>query len=94
MLRVRRACPAIGLGSPAFLDLGAPALLALRCEHAGEVYFVLHNLGAHPLELALPPCDAGCGLHDLLEGRSLATHEDGSCWLALEPYGYRWLRAG
>jgi maltose alpha-D-glucosyltransferase/alpha-amylase len=92
MLRLRRANPAFGLGRCEFLDLGAPALLALRCEHQGQVLYALHNLGAPPLELALPPCEAGCGLHDLLEGRALAPRDDGSCWLTVEPYGYHWLR--
>jgi maltose alpha-D-glucosyltransferase/alpha-amylase len=92
MLRLRRAHPAFGLGRCDFLDLGAPALLALRCEHQGQVLYALHNLGGQPLELALPPCEAGCGLHDLLEGQPLATHDDGSCWLTLAPYGYHWLR--
>ncbi|NML16570.1 alpha-amylase family protein [Azohydromonas caseinilytica] len=94
MLRLRRQCPAFGLGSCCFLDLGTPPLLAMRCEYEGKTYFALHNLGEHPLELALPPEASCAGLYDLLAGQPLETHCDGSCWLALEPYGYRWLRAG
>jgi hypothetical protein len=54
----------------------------------------VHNLGAEPqtVSMKLPGCDASHRLQDLLQEGTTQVGEKGEVELALEGYGYRWLR--
>jgi hypothetical protein len=54
----------------------------------------VHNLGAEPrtVPLTLEDCDATHRLVDLLEEGSTPVSDKGAVELAIEGYGYRWLR--
>jgi hypothetical protein len=54
----------------------------------------VHNLGTEPrsVPLTLENCDSTHRLVDLLQDGSAPVSDQGEVELALEGYGYRWLR--
>jgi hypothetical protein len=54
----------------------------------------VHNLGSEPqqVQVRLPECDDGHRLEDLLAVGTTPVAADGTVDLALDGYGYRWLR--
>ncbi len=92
MVRQRKHCPEFGWGKWAVLDAGDPAVLALVAWTDGEAAVSLHNLGDRAVEVRLS--------HPVLEGRRLVdvlgdgVYPPNGSRLALNPYGYRWLRTG
>jgi len=94
LIRRYRESPELGWGT--FEVLGQPhaAVLAHLTSWDDGALVALHNLGAEPrtVPLVLPGCGVTHRLEDLLTTGSTPLGEDGSVELALEGYGYRWLR--
>lgn len=97
MIRMRKEVPEIGWGDFTFLPAGTPQVLAMRYQWRNNSVVALHNLSAAPceLQLKLDRNYAGDrGLVNLLsEDHSFPTAR-GIHRILLEPYGYRWYRAG
>ncbi|SCX51090.1 trehalose synthase [Klenkia marina] len=90
----RKECPELGWGSFEVLDQPHAAVLAHLCSWDDGALVALHNLGAEPavVPVALDGCGAEHLLADLLVEGTTALDERGRAELALEGYGYRWLR--
>ena len=95
LVRVRRACREIGLGTVEILELdAAPSVLALRSEWKGSSVITLHNLADGPVTADIAPLlgeDGRCS-NLLKQEADLAQGEDGRCELRLAAYGFEWLR--
>ena len=90
----RKECPELGWGSFEVLEQPHAAVLAHLCSWDDGAHVALHNLGPEPVVV---PVDLdGCGaehlLADLLVEGTTAVDAQGRAELALEGYGYRWLR--
>ncbi len=83
LIAARKACPVIGRSDWEPLDAGDPAVFAHRASADGEAMLFLHNLSPSPRTAEL----AGVDLSD-----AEPVWASGDDPLALEPYGYRWLR--
>jgi hypothetical protein len=70
------------------------SVLAHACVWDDGTMVAVHNLGAEPrtVPVTLEGCDATHRLVDLLRECSTPVEEDGRAELALDGYGYRWLR--
>ena len=94
LVRRYRESPELGWGT--FEVLGQPhaQVLASLTSWDDGALVALHNLGAEPrtVPLVLPGCGVTHRLEDLLQNGSTSLADDGSVELALEGYGYRWLR--
>jgi len=91
-----RACPELAWGNYTVLDPGPGArpVFAHRCESESRTVLALHNLCAEPrlVPLALEGCDGSHRLVDLLQSGEAPISDEGTAEIALEGYGYRWLR--
>jgi glycosidase len=90
-----RASAEIGWGEFTLLDQPNPAVLAHRVTGAEGSMIALHNFSPEPAIVALTierPKDGEVDLLELLEAGSVEIPESGKVELALEGYGYRWLR--
>ncbi|MFI7589584.1 alpha-amylase family protein [Spongisporangium articulatum] len=89
-----RQCPELGWSTFHELEQPHAAVLAHRCTWDDGTLVALHNLG--PDGVQVPVTLDGCGsshrLVDLLEDGSTPLDGAGSATLALDGYGYRWLR--
>jgi maltose alpha-D-glucosyltransferase/alpha-amylase len=97
IIRMRKEVAEIGWGDFSILRPRALDVLALRYDWRDNSVVVVHNLSPEPREVWLDielPGDIGARLINLLsEDHSVATDSGKHCIL-LEPYGYRWYRAG
>jgi maltose alpha-D-glucosyltransferase / alpha-amylase len=97
IIRMRKEVPEVGWGDFAVLPTGNPGVLALRYDWRNNSVVFVHNLTATPCETRF-----AVGLSDgsekllvnLLGEEHSNAREDGKHHLVLEPYGYRWYRAG
>lgn len=90
-----RECPELGWSALDVLDQPHPAVLALRSSVDAATVITLHNLGPEPcvVPLTLPDAvDDGHRLVDLLEDGAADVGADGRVDVALDGYGFRWLR--
>jgi glycosidase len=94
LVRRYRESPELGWGTFEVLGQPHPQVLAHLSSWDDGALLALHNLGAEPrtVPLVLPDCGATHRLEDLLGTGSTPVADDGSVELALEGYGYRWLR--
>ena len=92
-IRTRKEPPELGWGTWRVLDTDQPSVLAHCCDWQGQVVLVLHNLGPEPVQLLLELSDVGAGSHmaELLADQHYEPAETGKP-LALDGFGYRWLR--
>lgn len=92
LIAAYRSCPELGWGT--FEELPQPdrAVLAHRSAWEDAAVVAVHNLGAEPTEVTLTVADGEVGLVDLLQAGELRTDHRGKATLALDGYGYRWLR--
>jgi len=92
-IRARKELPELGWGTWKVLDTDQPSVLALRCDWLGQGVLVLHNLGPEAVRVAVQLDDAKPGrpLAEVLANRRDDPVEAGRP-LALDGYGYRWLR--
>jgi trehalose synthase len=94
LIRRYRECPELGWGTYEVLGQPHPEVLASLSTWDDGALVALHNLGPEPrtVPIVLPGCGATHRLEDLLTVGSTPLADDGSVELALEGYGYRWLR--
>ena len=94
-LRMRRECPEISWGDWTLIDTGTPGLLVMRYQWHGHSLLFAHNFGRQPRAVWLDARHAGAErLVDLLGDAHSAPDESGRHAIKLDPYGYRWYRAG
>ena len=97
VIRMRKELPEVGWGDFTVLPQSDPALLMLRYDWRNNSVLFIHNLKPEPQELEFkakaigPECELLINL--LSEDHSHADKKGRHCIL-LEPYGYRWFRAG
>jgi maltose alpha-D-glucosyltransferase/alpha-amylase len=93
MIRLRKEHPEFGFGDCAILDADDPAVIGTRASWLGNTTIAVHNLADRParIRVALPDSEAS-HLLDALGGDRFAARPDGTVEVALEPYGFRWLR--
>ena len=94
LVRRYREAPELGWGDLEILDQPHRAVLAHRLSHDGASTVLVHNLGADALTvpLRLPDLDAEVRLVDQLCDGTEPVDDKGHVELALEGYGFRWLR--
>jgi maltose alpha-D-glucosyltransferase / alpha-amylase len=94
-IRMRRECPEISWGNWKILKTGGTAVLAMRYEWNGRVVTAIHNFSSKPQVVRIRSSDhAERVLIDLLATHDSTADERGNHRIELEPYGYRWFRAG
>jgi maltose alpha-D-glucosyltransferase / alpha-amylase len=93
LIRLRKECPEIGWGGWQIAATGSPHVLALAHEWRGNVVVCVHNLDGEPHEAVLRLARAD-RLTSLTDDETSVADRAGRHRLALEPYGYRWYRAG
>jgi trehalose synthase len=89
-----RASPEFGWGAFEVLPQPDPAVFAHSLRWDGRTVVALHNFAPHPLEapLSLGEAAGGWRLERMLGGESLQLDEAGKATVALDGYGYEWLR--
>lgn len=93
LVRRYRECPELGWTEVQVLEQPEPGVLALCSSVDDAAIVTVHNLGAEPVTVPLRiPDAAGQRLVDLLQSGDVQVDEQGRVELALEAYGYRWLR--
>jgi trehalose synthase len=94
LIRRYRESPELGWGRFSVLEQPHPAVLAHVCRWDDGALVALHNLGPEPLRvpLMLEDCGTEHRLQDLLQNGVTPLSEAGEAELALDGYGYRWLR--
>jgi hypothetical protein len=94
LIRRYRESPELGWGTYEVLGQPHPEVLASLSTWDDGALVALHNLGAEPrtVPLVLAGCDSSHRLEDLLVTQSTTIGDDGAVELALDGYGYRWLR--
>jgi trehalose synthase len=95
LIRRYRESPELGWASVKILDQPLRHVLAHECAWDDRRLVAVHNLS--PVACTVPLTLDGCGrddhLVDLLQDAGhIAPDDDGRCEVALEGYGYRWLR--
>jgi maltose alpha-D-glucosyltransferase/alpha-amylase len=96
MIRMRKEAPEIGWGTFEVLDCGDAGVLAMRYEWRNNAVIIIHNFHDKPVEITF---DTGLGddgniLIDIADGSDSRTEDDDKHHMVVEPYGYRWYRAG
>jgi len=97
IIRMRKEVPEIGWGDFDILRSGTREVLAMRYDWRDNSVVVVHNLSAQPCEIRLSvglEGDEGLRLVNLLSTDHSVADESGKHRILLEPYGYRWYRAG
>jgi trehalose synthase len=92
LIRAYRACPELGWGKFEVLEQPLAQVLAHRSSIDDAAVVALHNLGPEPVTVEVQAADEAVGLSDLLRSEDLVADDHGRVTLALEGYGYRWLR--
>jgi maltose alpha-D-glucosyltransferase / alpha-amylase len=92
IIRMRKECPEIGWGDFRVLPTGRKSVLAVRYEWRNNAVVALHNLADEPVEVSIRVEEDQ--LTNLLTEAHSERQGGGTHRIALEPYGYRWYRAG
>jgi trehalose synthase len=89
-----RESPELGWGKLTILDQPHASVLAHACVWDDGTMVAVHNLSAEPrtVPITLEDCDSTHRLVDLLQHGSTPISDKGQAELALDGYGYRWLR--
>jgi len=91
-IRARKELPEFGWGECRVLDTDQPAVLAHRCDWLGGSVLALHNFGPDPVEVAVELGDGADGrMLEVVGDQAYEPAKPGEP-LALEGFGYRWLR--
>jgi len=98
-IRMRKECPEISWGDWKILKTDQPGVLVMCYEWDDHTLVTLHNFTAKPCAVVLDRGavggDTGTGkLVDLLATNDSRADENGRYVVELQPYDYRWLRAG
>ena len=97
IIRMRKEVSEIGWGDFEVLRTSAPAVLAIRYDWRGSSVIVIHNLSANHCEIHVRlglQTEEGFRLINLLSEDHSVADEEGAHRILMEPYGYRWYRAG
>lgn len=95
IIRMRKEVPELGWGDFTVLETGNDGVLALRYEWRNNTVVTIHNFRGEAIEIELKVGgDAGRSLTNLLSEASSEADARGRHHIILEPYGYRWYRAG
>jgi trehalose synthase len=94
LVRRYRECPELGWGEFAVLEQPHVQVLAHSLSWGDAAMVALHNLAAEPVTvpLSLPDLPVSTRLVDLLGDGTHEVGDDGALTVALEAYGFRWLR--
>jgi maltose alpha-D-glucosyltransferase / alpha-amylase len=94
-IRMRKECPEISWGDWSILPCEYREVLLMRYEWRGHALLMIHNFCGERREIVIDPAAAGNPLlvNLLTREDSRASGGEGHL-IALEPYGYRWFRAG
>ena len=94
LIRRYRESPELGWGDLSILEQPHHQVLAHLCERDDRRMVLLHNLSAQRciVPVQIEGCDADFRLVDLLQDGVTALDEQGRAELALDGFGYRWLR--
>jgi trehalose synthase len=89
-----RECPELGWGAFEVVDQPHASVLAHRCTWDEATLVALHNLGPEPLTVPIELAgeDEGTVLADLLCDGEAVLDAKGRVEMALDGYGFRWLR--
>jgi glycosidase len=89
-----RESPELGWGAFTVLDQPHASVLAHMCSWDDGSLVAVHNLAAEPrtVPLTLEGCDSSHRLVDLLAEGGTEVSDKGTAEVALDGYGYRWLR--
>lgn len=94
LIRRYRECPELGWADFTLLDQPLRSVLAHDCRWDDRRMIAVHNLSPErctvPLQLA--GCEPGSRLADLLQEGETDLGPDGGVEIAMDGYGYRWLR--
>jgi maltose alpha-D-glucosyltransferase/alpha-amylase len=98
-IRMRKECPEISWGDWKILRTDQPGVLVMRYEWDDHTLVTVHNFTAKPRVVVLDDgavaANSGTGeLVDLLASNDSHADENGRYIVQLQPYDYRWLRAG
>ena len=98
-IRMRKECPEISWGDWKILPNDQPGVLVMRYEWNQRTLITVHNFTGKPRAVVLHShavgAQAGEGkLVDLLADHDSRADESGRYVIELQPYDYRWLRAG
>ena len=96
MIRMRKEAPEIGWGTFECLDTGDDGVLAMRYDWRDNALVILHNFHDRPVEITFDVGleDAGRNLIDIADDSDSTADDNGKHHIVIEPYGYRWYRAG
>jgi glycosidase len=94
LIRRYRDSPELGWSTFQVLDQPHPSVLAHVCTWDDGSLVAVHNLSSDACEvpLRLDGCDDSHRLEDLLQDGTTRLDEKGRTTIALDGYGYRWLR--
>ncbi|WP_439936241.1 alpha-amylase family protein [Nocardia sp. N13] len=92
LISIRRTCPELGWGTWSVVEQPQRQVLVHRCDLDGSAVVTVHNLGPEPATVDVPVDPEGHGLEatDLMSDDPVSG--EGSVSLALDGYGFRWLR--
>jgi maltose alpha-D-glucosyltransferase / alpha-amylase len=98
-IRMRKECPEISWGDWKILPNDQPGVLVMRYEWNQRILITVHNFTGKPRAVVLHSHAAGAQvsegkLVDLLADHDSHADESGRYVIELQPYDYRWLRAG
>jgi maltose alpha-D-glucosyltransferase/alpha-amylase len=98
-IRMRKECPEISWGDWNILKTDQPGVLVMRYHRDDRTLVTLHNFTAKPRAVmldraAIEPKSGPGQLVDLLATNDCHADANGRYAIQLQPYGYRWLRAG
>jgi maltose alpha-D-glucosyltransferase/alpha-amylase len=94
MARARKNCPEVGWGTCEVIETGEPSVLAHAITWDGQTLVALHNLADRAVEFPMKWDGWGRrALHPLI-GDDGVNESDPRGRVRLNPYGYRWIRAG
>ena len=92
MIRLRKRCPEIGWGDWRIVPSGSRNVLAIAYRWRGNTIVSVHNLAEAAREARLRL--GGGTLTNLIDVEEIRPGRDGVHRVALDAYGYRWLRLG
>ena len=98
-IRTRKECPEICWGDWKILKTDEPGVLVMRYEWDKHTMITLHNFTVKPRvvvleQSAVAPVVGSGKLVDLLAQNDAPLDERGHYTVHLQPYDYRWYRAG
>jgi maltose alpha-D-glucosyltransferase/alpha-amylase len=92
LIRLRKECPEIGLGTWEVVKTGISQVLGIRYEWEGCTLLALHNFSDKPLEVTIRKGLQGA-LTDLMKKDLIKPEGKGRYTIPLDAFGYRWFRA-